>query len=276
MAGRRHTSWVRLLLLGSVAAVGLGVPGVAAAKDPTIPTNAAAKGWCASEYDALPNDVCHIDGRKAKDGAHRTLVIWLHGVIPTGSSWSHNHQRMLARVAQYNEVEVLFPKGLPADGVYGWPGTLDSQEKNEQALIDQWMAAKTLLEQREKKAFDEVYVFGFSSGAYFASSLAMRGRVAVDGYAVFAGGQPMPARTTPVEKFSPTFVGVCADDKTTANHSRAFAGSLAAAGIPRMVSEQHVGHGLSEVHFAQALSFLHGKAKPAVALRSAADPKPSI
>lgn len=264
MFARRHTSWVGLLL---VAVFALVAPKSAEAKDP-IPTGGSdPKAWCAGEFDALPNDVCHIDGRKTKDGASRTLVIWLHGLIGVNTNWSQNHEKMLARVAKYNDVEVIFPKGLPADGAYGWPGTLDSQEKKEQALIDGWMAAKKLLEEREKKAFDQVYVFGFSSGAYFASSLAMRGRVAgVDGYAVFCGGQPMPAVKAPVEKFAPTFIGVCADDKTTASHSRAFFGSVAAAGIPRMVSEQQIGHGLSEIHFAQALKFLHAKAKPAVAL----------
>jgi predicted esterase len=253
--------------VGCLTLVVLGAPALAEAKE--------APAWCGPGFDALPGDVCHIDGRKSKDSARRTLVIWLHGVIALNTDWSQQHQKMLARVAKYNEVEVIFPKGLPSDGnVYAWPGTRDSQEKNEQALIDQWMAAKKVLEDREHKTFDEVYVFGFSSGAYFASSLAMRGRLAVDGYATFCGGQPMPASASPVEKFSPTFVGVCADDKTTASHSRAFAGSLAAAGIPRMVSEQHVGHGVSEVHFAQAISFLHGKAKPSVALR-AEESKPS-
>jgi predicted esterase len=257
-----------MVLAAVLAVAAFAVPSVAAAKDPAAPAAASDKAWCGADFDALPNDVCHIDGRKSKDGAHRTLVIWLHGVIGINTNWSQNHQKMLARVAKYNEVEVIFPKGIAADGVYMWPGTIDSQEKNEQALIDNWMAAKKTLEEREHKQFDEVYVFGFSSGAYFTSSLAMRGRVDVDGYATFCGGQPMPARHDAVTKFAPTYVGVCADDKTTASHSRAFFGSLAAAGIPRMVSEQKIGHGLSEVHFAQALKFLHDKkaAAPAVAM----------
>src|SRR5260221_946674 len=136
MAARRHTSWARLLLLGCLAVVMLGAPKIAAAKDP-IPTGGTdtSKAWCAAEFDALPNDVCHIDGRKSKDGAHRTLVIWLHGVIGVSTNWSQNHEKMLARVAKYNDVEVIFPKGIAADGVYMWPGTADSQEKNEQKLI---------------------------------------------------------------------------------------------------------------------------------------------
>jgi predicted esterase len=98
---------------------------------------------------------------------------------------------------------------------------------------------------------------GFSSGAYFASSLAMRGRLDdVDGYAVFAGGQSLGGKPAVNHHFVPVFVGVCADDPSTAGHSRAFAGALAANGISRSVLEQHVGHGLSHVHFNSALTYL--------------------
>jgi predicted esterase len=225
-----------------------------------------AAAWCGADAETLPGDVCYVDGR-AKGAARRTLVIWLHGVIAKNTTWSWDHQRMLRRVAKQHGIELLFPRGVAGDSVYAWPGTLQAQEKSEQALIDQWMSAKSQLEKRGERAFDEVFVFGFSSGAYFASSLAMRGRLDVDGYAVFAGGQPMTAPATPVVRSAPVFVGVCANDKTTAAHSRAFAGSLVNAGIPRMVSEQKVGHDVSEVHFAQALSYLRGKKAAPVAAR---------
>jgi predicted esterase len=247
-----------------VGFVVLSTPSIAHAQDTTAkaPAN-AAQPWCGSDSEALPNDVCYVDGRKK--GERRTLVIWLHGVIAKNTNISWSHQKMLRRIAKQNGVELLFPHGTSLDTVYGWPGTIDSQEKSEQALIEQWMSAKTLLEKRDNRPFDEVFVFGFSSGAYFASSLAMRGRVDVDGYAVLAGGQPMPARATAVEHFAPVFVGVCANDRTTVSHSRAFAGSLAGAGIARMVSEDKIGHDVSELHFVQALTFLRNKTKAKVA-----------
>jgi len=221
----------------------------------------AAPAWCGPSSEALPGilpgSVCYIDGRKK--GPRRTLVIWLHGVIAKSTDWSWNHQRMLQRVAKASGVEMIFPRAPATSTLYAWPGTIESQEQQEASLVEEWMAAKDVLAKREDRPFDEVFVFGFSSGAYFASSLAMRGRLDVDGYAVFAGGQPMPARTSPVAHFAPVFVGVCADDATTASHSRAFAGSLAAARIPRMVDEQHAGHELSEAHFARALGFLRSK-----------------
>ncbi|MBX3198351.1 MAG: hypothetical protein KF894_09495 [Labilithrix sp.] len=231
------------------------------AKQATGPTP-----WCAPEVEALPGDVCYLDGN-SKAQARRTLVIFLHGAIAKNTSWSQNHERMLLRLAKATGIEMLFPQSPLTTVGYVWPGAVDKQAAVEKDLIDGWMAAKRLVEKRDTRPFDDVFVMGFSSGAYFASSLAMRGRLDVDGYAVFAGGQPMGARATPIERFSPVFVGVCANDSTTAAHSRAFAGSLAAAGIPRAVSEQHVGHGLDHVHFTSALAYLRGKNRSRLAAR---------
>ena len=261
---RGRPAFLRVLLAALVAAVVATLPAVAYAED----KSSQAASWCGADSESLPGDVCYVDGR-AKGGARRTLVIWLHGVIAKNTTWSWDHQRMLRRVAKQHGIELLFPRGVAGDSLIAWPGTQQAQEKSEQALIDQWMNAKSLLEKRGERSFDEVFVFGFSSGAYFASSLAMRGRLDVDGYAVLAGGQPMIAQAAQAGRSAPVFVGVCAKDKTTVAHSRAFAASLATAGIPRMVSEQQVGHDVSEVHFAQALTYLRGKKAAAVAAREA-------
>lgn len=248
------------LLAGCFAAALFALPTSAKAEAASPATSSSnTKSWCAPGVEALPNDVCYLDGKK--NGVRRTLVIWVHGVIAPNTTMSWNHEKMLDRVAKATGVEMLFPKGIQGETLVAWPGTIEAQEKNEGALIKQWMDAKTTLEKRDNKTFDEVFVFGFSSGAYFTSSLAMRGRADVDGYAVFAGGQPMPARQQPVVQFSPVFVGVCANDTQTAAHSRAFAGSLAAAGIKRMVNEQKVGHDLSPTHFVNALYFLRSQKK---------------
>jgi predicted esterase len=217
---------------------------------------AVQPAFCAPELEAITpsGNVCYLDGGRTP--ARRTLVIFLHGAIAKNTTWSWNHERMLMKLARAAKIEVLFPRSPETDVGFVWPGTLEAQERVEQSLFDEWNEAKHALEQRDGRPFDEVFVMGFSSGAYFASSLAMRGRFDTDGYAVFAGGQPMARPAAPVVHWSPVFVGVCADDETTAAHSRAFAGSLSAAGIPRAVLEQHVGHGLSHVHFNGALGYL--------------------
>ena len=217
----------------------------------------AEKAWCAPEIETLPGDVCYLDGDVAKEKSRRrTLVIFLHGAVAKNTTWQWNHMRGMQKLAKGDHVDILFPRSPRSEVGFVWPGTAAAQEKVEQGLVDQWMNAKELLEGRANQRYDEVFVMGFSSGAYFVSSLAMRGRLDVDGYATMAGGQGMPAREKPIEKFAPVYVGVCSKDEGSATHSRAFAGALSAAGIPRAVGEQPVGHGLSHVHFNSALAYL--------------------
>jgi predicted esterase len=255
--------WLRLHITGiSIALAALCVPATGAAKDAGHAA-AGPRPWCAPEIEALPKEICYLDGGRTP--ARRTLVIFLHGAVARNTTWSWNHERGILRLAKAAGIEVLFPRSPESEPGYVWPGSLKAQEDVEQEIIDRWAAARHALEQRDGRPFDEVFVMGFSSGAYFASSLAMRGRLDVDGYAVFAGGQAMGARPTPIRRFAPVFVGVCAQDETSASHSRAFAAALSAAGIPRTVNEQPVGHGLSHIHFNYALSYLRHMTKHAAA-----------
>jgi len=270
MSMRSAWSSPLFLALGIVSALALA-PAVSEAKPAESSKVRTAKTsgpspWCAPEVETLPGNVCYLDGN-SKNASRRTLVIFLHGAIAKNTNWSQNHERMMLRVAKATNIEILFPQSPLTEAGYVWPGSLKAQEAVEQELIDGWMAAKRLVEKRDGRAFDDVFVMGFSSGAYFASSLAMRGRVDVDGYAMFAGGQPMPARPAPIERFSPVFVGICGNDETTAAHSRAFVGSLRAAGIPSAANEQPVGHGVDAVHFNSALAFLRNKNKARFAMR---------
>src|SRR6185436_16594124 len=72
--------------------------------------------------------------------------------------------------------------GVNSSGGYAWPGSAGGEPAVEQELIGQWTAAQ--------RPFDEVFVVGFSSGAYFATSLALRDRLKADGYVLLAGGAP--------------------------------------------------------------------------------------
>jgi hypothetical protein len=84
--------------------------------------------------------------------------------------------------------------------------------------------------------------------------------VKFDGFATFAGG--VGGQAAPDVPFkAPVFVGVCADDKQTADHSRAFGGALAARGWPHRIDEQHVGHMFADVHVLHAVSYLRGAHK---------------
>ena len=69
------------------------------------------------------------------------------------------------------------------------------------------------------------------------------------------------ACSSPVQRWAPVYVGVCANDPGTATDSRGFAGTLAVAGIARAATELPIGHGMSHIHFARALSYLRSQNK---------------
>lgn len=217
--------------------------------------------WCAEELETLPNGLCYIDGRPKEEASdRRTLVIFLHGMIAKDVDWQWLQERALARQAKQGKFEAVFARAPLGPSGYAWPGTLAAQETSEQDLIDGWSAASALLEKRNGRPYDEVFLMGFSSGAYFVSALALRGRVKFDGYAVFAGGAGGLAAPDVATK-APVYVGVCTEDAQTASHSRALGSVLAARGWPHRVDEQRVGHMFADVHVAHAISYLRSSVK---------------
>lgn len=187
-------------------------------------------------------------------------MVFLHGMIAKDVDWQWLQERALTRQAKGSKFEAVFARAPLTAGGYIWPGTKEAQEANEQALIDGWADARAHLEKKNGK-YDEVFLMGFSSGAYFTSSLVLRGRVQFDGYAVFAGGAGFggAASSESEPRKAPVYVGVCAEDKQTADHSRAFGGVLAARGFPNRVDEQKVGHMFSDIHVMHAVTWLRAQ-----------------
>lgn len=248
-----------LALTTSLAEAKPGKPAAAHAKPAAMPEKKGPVAWCGDGTETLPNGLCHIDGGQPSD--RRTLVVFLHGMIAKDVDWQWLQERALARQAKASKFEAVFARAPLGPGGYIWPGTVEAQQTSEQELIDGWAAARAYLEKRSGKAYDEVFLMGFSSGAYFTSSLVLRGRVKFDGYAVFAGGAGGAAPAEVADK-APVFVGVCADDKQTAAHSRAFGGALTARGWPAKIDELHVGHMFGDAHMAHALTYLRSAQKP--------------
>jgi predicted esterase len=218
---------------------------------------ASEPAWCSSEVETLSDGMCHIDGGQptGADG-RRTLVIFLHGAIARNVTWQWTQERALLRQAKQGGFSALFPRAPLSAGGYVWQLRGPDRDRVEEALIQSWKFAQKTLEARNGKPFDEVFVMGFSSGAYYVGSLAIRGRMEVDGYATFAGGLGGPAGSGAPAHRAPVFIGVCADDRQTAPDSRSLAGALAGRGIVTAVDEQRVGHMFSDVHVLHAVSFL--------------------
>jgi len=161
------------------------------------PADAAAALWCAADLETLPSEVCAFEPSKPAAGP-RTLVVFLHGVVKPETSWQWAQQRGAARAAAQHGFTVIMPRGRRGVGPPGmedwwtWPTSAAAQGAVEDLVIAEWTAAQALLEKRAGKPFDRVWIFGFSNGAYYATSLAMRGRLPVAGYAAFAGGSAAP------------------------------------------------------------------------------------
>jgi predicted esterase len=224
-------------------------------------TAAAAeeKPWCAPEVVELSDHVCFYDGGTPTSG-RRTLVIYLHGMLAATPGFQYVQQRGLAKLAKIHGFTVLFPTSPRIELGYYWPTSGSAQKAQEPAILAGIEGARTALAARLGHPFDETFVVGFSSGAYYGSSLAVRSAIDVDGYIILAGGSSWARPTDAAAKRAPVFVGVSAADGQTAVHSRAFAGTLAALHWPYRVEVRDVGHNVDWAFMAHGLSWLRARA----------------
>jgi predicted esterase len=224
----------------------------------------------------LADGVCgYLPERVAEKGseakAARTLILFLHSLVPVASTWQWEQQRTLLRMAKANGFAALMPRGRRGIGpgrlpdTWAWPTSASAQKELEDELIAEWGRARAELERRQGAPFDRLYVFGFSNGAYYTSSLALRGRLEqADGYAAFAGGaggkyaSVLGSRTS---RRVPIFVGYGTRDPAHKD-MRALAKTLALLGWRHRVKAEDVGHTVTETQLRYAIAYL-GSAHPA-------------
>jgi predicted esterase len=218
----------------------------------------APKPWCAPEVSELDDHVCYFDGGTPADG-RRTLVVYLHGILATTPGFQWLQQRAMAIHAKRLNFTVLLPTSPRVDGGYGWPTSVAAQREHEAEIVTGIQKGRAELEERLGHRFDETYVVGFSSGAYYASSLAVRGALDVDGYIVLAGGASWVRNEIKAAKRAPVFVGISAADRQTAGQSRAFAGVLAGAGWPYRAEERNATHMVDWVFMTHGMQWLRGR-----------------
>ncbi len=249
MRQARLVRWIALvaLVLGVVA---------------TRPARAESKqvAWCAPELEALAEGVCFF---AANGEGSRPLVIFLHPLVGAGSNWQWDQQRLLARLGKASGFSVLMPRGRlgigpkRAQDIYAWPTSAGMQERYEDELIEEWSQARRKVEEREGK-FSRVVVFGFSNGAYYATSLAMRGRLEVDGYGVFAGGSGskyLRLLAAKAPRRAPIFVGYGTKDPAHRDQ-RELIEMLKSLGWKHRAKSARVGHTVTEDQLQGALHFL--------------------
>lgn len=224
----------------------------------SAPAGHEDKPWCAPEVIELSDHVCYFDGGTPPDG-RRTLVVYLHGLLATTPGFQWLQQRAMALHAKRLGFTVLLPTSPRVQQTYVWPTSRAAQEQQEPEILDGIRKAREALEQRLGAPFDETFVVGFSSGAYYASSLAIRGALDADGYIVLAGGSSWVRSEAASEKRAPVFVGISAADSQTAGHSRAFAATLASLGWPYRAEERNAGHMVDWAFMSHGIQWLRGR-----------------
>lgn len=235
-------------------------------------------GWCAPDLEHVGEATCFwlapkppppsitvaqpIPGQNAREEP-RTLVIFLHGLTGDGSTWQWDRQRMYVRLAKQHNFSALMPRGRKGIGpgrdpdVWAWPNSQRAQSEVEAEVLADLAAAREALEKRSGK-FDRVFVFGFSAGAYYATSLMIRERLEADGFAAFAGGsgneyEKLLAKR--VKRRTPMFVGYGTRDPDR-KRQQALVKMLEELDWPHRVMPARVGHTVTTAQLEGALEFL--------------------
>ncbi len=265
---RRALASLALSLLGSAA---LGSQALAESKP---------KAWCASELETIREGVCYYEAESAADATPSsatpvraepdTLVLYLHTLVGTGSTWQWEQQRIMWTAAKTYGFSVLMPRGRPGIGpkraadVLAWPTSPKAQAAVEEELVSEWQELRETVERRRGRPFRHVWVFGFSNGAYYASSLALRARLPVEGYAAFAGGaggKYSMILGSKAPRKTPIFVGYGTKDPARADMKELIT-TLKKLGWPHQSLSQPVGHIVTHDQLRRAVSFLVAHAEP--------------
>lgn len=223
---------------------------------------AMENAWCASDVETLSDTMCFA----AADTASTDLVIFLHGLVKDGSGWQHAQQRGMKAYARAHGFDVLMPKARlgagPAADMIAWPAKPSKRAEEDEVIAD-ILASRKVVEQKRGAAYARVFVMGFSNGAYYATSLALRGRLDVDGYAVFAGGSGKGFTKSGVTKDRrPMFVAIASKDKTTVKNMKSLDRLLIQLGWPHRTKAHAVGHAVGAVPMREALAYLRKEGEP--------------
>ncbi|HEU5074395.1 MAG TPA: hypothetical protein VFU02_09485 [Polyangiaceae bacterium] len=208
--------------------------------------------------------MCYFEPPAADAEVPSTLIIFLHSLVRANSDWQYEQQRLMMRTASAMNVAVLMPRGRAGIGpgqdprTLAWPGSPRTQELYEEAVIAEWDHARAQIEAQRGRGFGRVLIFGFSNGAYYATTLAVRQRYSADGYGLFAGGTGSKYNRLLASRSGarvPVFVGYGTKDPAVSD-MRSLARMLDDLGWPHQVKTAKIGHWVSDAQLQSAIRFL--------------------
>lgn len=243
--------------------------GVAQAEPAVSATPAPA--WCAEGTTSLDEGTCYFEPAAAAGEAPTTLIVFLHSLVRANSDWQYEQQRLMMRTASAMNVAVLMPRGRVGIGpgrdprTLAWPGSPQTQELYEESVLAEWDRARAAVETARGQKFNRLLIFGFSNGAYYATTLAVRQRYPADGYGIFAGGSGSKYNRLLATRSAarvPVFVGYGTKDPA-APHMHSLVRMLGDLHWPHQVKTAKIGHWVSDAQLQSAIRFLtHSSREP--------------
>ena len=235
------------------AAAGSGTVPWPKATPPRVDTD-----WCIDIVSTLDRESCYV----LPDRPTTTLLVYLHGVVPPTpeSHQKTNVETVVANASRRAGVAALMPRGRQGlapkriSSWWAWPTNPGAYREHTPAMMAKIEAQRRRLEEIAGVTFTRIYVAGSSSGAYYASALALRGGIRADGFGAMSGGSG--SATAELAKLPPTpfYIGYGEAD-TVGESARALAEVLKHAGWPVRIAAHRVGHGAKEIYLDEAFAF---------------------
>jgi predicted esterase len=210
--------------------------------------------WCAPEFEPIAGGGCLA---AAPSSEAQPLVIYLHGRYAMDAAADElDRQSRLARRANSHGFDVLALRARP--GMCAAPELADwlcwpSNGRNADAaagLVQAW--TKPLETVKQRTGSRERFLFGFSSGGYFAALAASRALVDVDGVVVAHGGPVEPVHPLGAK---PPILLLSADDDVAQDEMIRYDAALTRDGWAHDSYARSGGHGLTNEDIDAALTF---------------------
>jgi predicted esterase len=174
-----------------------------------------------------------------------------------GFAWLQ--QRAMAIHATRLGFTVLIPTSPREGESFVWPTSQVAIEQQTPAIARGIARDRRALVAAVGHDFDETFIVGFSSGAYYGSVVAMRGAIPCDGAVVLAGGSAWARPGPELRARTPIFVGVSAADPQTRDHSRSLGDALTALGWPHRTEEADAGHTVDWTLITHGIAWLRAR-----------------
>ncbi len=207
--------------------------------------------WCGDEgWQGLDAETCFYT--PAATSSPPSVLIFLHGILPA-EAVPTQLQSIVREAADSRGFVGLFPRAMqgvcPAwaasDG-WCWPTARATVDAHAPAIVEEWDQLLATLEARLETRFARRYLFGFSSGGFFASYLGLEDWWKLDGVGMVGAGRSSPLLSDRIPaELPPAYIARGTSDGDAMRRSADLDRALGALDWPhQLVTHPHRGHEL--------------------------------